>query len=106
MYWTANSTFDEGGCGVAKATSDMGYPVADVEDAFNTVGVNASCGTTPPPTDNVLVKGTPVTNLSGARLSETFYTFSVDSTSNAVVSMSGGVVTRPICKSREQTYNY
>ena len=90
VYWTANSTFDEGGCGVAKAASDMGYPVADVEDAFNTVGVNASCGTTPPPTDNVLVKGTPVTNLSGARLSETFYTFSVDSASNAVVSMSGG----------------
>ncbi|GLT18760.1 hemagglutinin/proteinase [Vibrio zhanjiangensis] len=91
VYWTANSTFDEGGCGVAKAASDMGYSVSDVEDAFNTVGVNASCGSTPPPpTDNVLVKGTPVSNLSGARLSETFYTFTVDSASNAVVTMSGG----------------
>ena len=89
-YWTANSTFDEGGCGVAKAAADMGYSVTDVEDAFNTVGVNASCGTTPPPTDNILVKGSPVTNLSGARSSEVFYTFTVDSASNAVVSMSGG----------------
>ncbi len=42
--------------GVAKAAADMGYVVADVEDAFNTAGVNASCGSTPP-TGNVLTKG-------------------------------------------------
>nr|AFK08685.1 zinc metalloprotease [Vibrio coralliilyticus] len=90
LYWTANSTFDAGACGVAKAAADMGYNVSDVEDAFTTVGVNASCGTTPPPTGDVLVKGTPVTNLAGARSSETFYTFTVDSASSVVVSISGG----------------
>ena len=90
LYWTANSTFDAGACGVAKAAADMGYNVSDVEDAFTTVGVNASCGTTPPPTGDVLVKGTPVTDLAGARSSETFYTFTVDSASSVVVSISGG----------------
>ncbi|ANW26195.1 hemagglutinin [Vibrio coralliilyticus] len=90
LYWTANSTFDAGACGVAKAAADMGYNVSDVEDAFTTVGVNASCGTTPPPTGDVLVKGTPVTNLAGARSSETFYTFTVDSASSVAVSISGG----------------
>ncbi|MCC2521891.1 M4 family metallopeptidase [Vibrio coralliilyticus] len=90
LYWTANSTFDAGACGVAKAAADMGYNVSDVEDAFATVGVNASCGTTPPPTGDVLVKGTPVTDLAGARSSETFYTFTVDSASSVAVSISGG----------------
>lgn len=89
LYWTANSTFDAGACGVAKAAADMGYVVADVEDAFNTVGVNASCGVTPP-TGNVLTKGTPIANLSGNQSSESFYTFTVDSASSVTVSMSGG----------------
>lgn len=89
LYWTANSTFDAGACGVAKAAADMGYDVSDVEAAFSTVGVNASCGTTPP-TGNVLTKGTPIANLSGSQNSQTFYTFTVESASNVTVSMSGG----------------
>lgn len=89
LYWTANSTFDAGACGVAKAAADMGYTVADVEDAFNSVGVNASCGPTIPG-DNVLTKGTPIANLSGNKYSESFYTFSVDSASSVTVAISGG----------------
>ncbi|MEZ8061763.1 MULTISPECIES: M4 family metallopeptidase [Vibrio] len=89
LYWTANSTFDAGACGVAKAAADMGYEVSDVEAAFSTVGVNASCGTTPP-TGNILTKGTPIANLSGSQNSQTFYTFTVESASNVTVSMSGG----------------
>ena len=89
LYWTANSTFDAGACGVAKAAADMGYDVSDVEAAFSTVGVNASCGTTPP-TGNILTKGTPIANLSGSQNSQTFYTFTVESASNVTVSMSGG----------------
>lgn len=89
LYWTANSTFDTGACGVAKAAADMGYTVTDVVDAFNSVGVNASCGPTIPG-DNVLNKGAPIANLSGNKYSESFYTFSVDSASNVTVAISGG----------------
>ncbi|CAH6916429.1 Neutral protease [Vibrio chagasii] len=89
LYWTANSTFDAGACGVAKAAADLGYTVADVEEAFNSVGVNASCGPTVPG-DDVLTKGAPISNLSGNKYSESFYTFSVDSASNVTVAISGG----------------
>tara|TARA_B100001059_G_scaffold39065_1_gene31610 strand:+ start:1896 stop:3719 length:1824 start_codon:yes stop_codon:yes gene_type:complete len=89
LYWTANSTFDAGACGVAKAAADMGYTVTDVVDAFNSVGVNASCGPTIPG-DNVLNKGAPIANLNGNKYSESFYTFSVDSASNVTVAISGG----------------
>ncbi len=43
LYWSANSNFDQGGCGVAKAATDLGYSASDVESAFATVGVNATC---------------------------------------------------------------
>ncbi|MCV5569570.1 pre-peptidase C-terminal domain-containing protein, partial [Escherichia coli] len=88
-YWTANSTFDAGACGVVKAAQDMGYNSNDVADAFNQVGVNASCGVTPP-SGNVLKNNTPVSNLTGNKGSEVFYTFTVDRNATAVVSISGG----------------
>ena len=37
-YWTASSTFNQGACGVQKAATDMGKPVADVIAAFSAVG--------------------------------------------------------------------
>ncbi|WP_371929335.1 M4 family metallopeptidase [Photobacterium sp. CCB-ST2H9] len=89
MYWTPNSNFDQGGCGVVKAAQDLGYNTADVIDAFNTVGVNANCGTTPPPTD-VLEKGKPITGLTGNTGTELRYTFTVPSSVTASVSISGG----------------
>lgn len=49
VYWTADSTFDEGACGVSKVASDLGYEVSDVVSSFKVVGVNAGC-TTPAPT--------------------------------------------------------
>ena len=88
LYWTPNSTFDAGACGVTKAAQDLGYNVNDVKDAFNTVGVNANCGVVDP--GSVLKKGVPVTNLSDTRGGEDFYTFTVDSAANLVVSISGG----------------
>lgn len=39
LYWTANSTFNEGACGVESAAADLGKEVADVTAAFATVGV-------------------------------------------------------------------
>ncbi|MEI8596024.1 M4 family metallopeptidase [Photobacterium sp. Hal280] len=90
LYWTANSNFDQGGCGVVKATQDLGYNTADVVDAFNTVGVNAACGVTPP-TGDTLEKGKPISGLSGNRSSELHYTFTVPaSVSSASVSITGG----------------
>lgn len=90
LYWTPNSTFDQGGCGVVKAAQDLNYNTADVVAAFNTVGVNASCGTTPPPVGKVLEKGKPITGLSGSRGGEDFYTFTVTNSGSVVVSISGG----------------
>ncbi|MGI9280585.1 MAG: M4 family metallopeptidase [Endozoicomonas sp.] len=91
LYWTANSNFDQGGCGVAKAARDNGYNVADVEAAFATVGVDATCGGTTPPDDNVLKNGEPVTGLSGSRGSEKHYSFTVPANvSSATVRISGG----------------
>ncbi|HBC3368735.1 TPA: M4 family metallopeptidase [Vibrio vulnificus] len=89
LYWTANSTFDAGACGVVKAAQDMGYNSNDVAEAFNQVGVNASCDVTPP-SGNVLKNNTPVSNLTGNKGSEVFYTFTVDRNATAVVSISGG----------------
>ncbi|MCG7499454.1 M4 family metallopeptidase [Vibrio sp. Of7-15] len=45
LYWNARSTFDQGGVGVAKAASDLGYCVDDVVTAFSGVGVNAGSKT-------------------------------------------------------------
>ncbi|MCC2617235.1 M4 family metallopeptidase [Aestuariibacter halophilus] len=38
-YWTPNSTFKDGACGVIAAAIDRRYSVDDVIDAFNQVGV-------------------------------------------------------------------
>ncbi|KGJ87024.1 M4 family metallopeptidase [Colwellia psychrerythraea] len=39
FYWTPNTTFIEGACGVIHATDDLGYNVSDVIDSFEQVGV-------------------------------------------------------------------
>ncbi|MBU5873081.1 PPC domain-containing protein, partial [Vibrio cholerae O1] len=54
------------------------------------VGVNAYCGTTPPPVGKVLEKGKPITGLSGSRGGEDLYTFTVTNSGSFVVSISGG----------------
>lgn len=38
-YWTPSTNFIEGACGVINAADDLSYPVADVIDAFNQVGI-------------------------------------------------------------------
>ncbi len=88
-YWTANSTFDEGGCGVYNAAGDKGYNQADVRAAFAAVGVN-TCDAPPPPPPGVLEDGVAQT-ISGASGSETFFT--MDTPANVVsltFTMSGG----------------
>ena len=88
VYWTANSTFDEGACGVESAAEDLGHSKADVTAAFAAVGV--VCGGTPPPPAGVLEKGVPQT-ISGASGSETHFTYETPADVNSVsFNMSGG----------------
>lgn len=92
LHWTANSTFDQGACGVEKAAISRGYAVADVTAAFADVGVNGGCsGTTPPPpTGGVLTKDVAV-SFSGATGAQAKYTFVVPSgATNLTFKTSGG----------------
>jgi vibriolysin len=88
-YWTANSTFDEGGCGAYNAAGDLTLNQADVRAAFAGVGVN-TCDAPPPPPPGVLEKGVAQT-ISGASGSETIFTMETPADVGAVsVNMSGG----------------
>lgn len=42
LYWTANSTFNQGACGVETAAVNRGYVKADVTAAFASVGVTCA----------------------------------------------------------------
>jgi Zn-dependent metalloprotease len=42
LYWSANSTFNQGACGVESAAGNRGYSVADVTSAFSAVGVSCA----------------------------------------------------------------
>ncbi|MBV7298444.1 M4 family metallopeptidase [Enterovibrio paralichthyis] len=85
LYWAADSTFDEGGCGVVQAASDLGYNTTDVTNAFQQVGVYACLDAT------ALSHGVPVTNISGGIGSESYYYFSLPAnTDSATVTLSGG----------------
>jgi pseudolysin/vibriolysin len=91
LYWTANSTFDQGACGVEKAAINRGYAVADVTASFTAVGVYGGCGsTTPPPGGGALTKDVAVTFAAAAGQGAT-YTFAVPSgATNLTFKMSGG----------------
>ncbi|GGX42262.1 M4 family metallopeptidase [Undibacterium squillarum] len=88
LYWTANSTFNAGACGVEKAAGNRGYAVADVTAAFKAVGV--SCTTTPP-SGTALTKGVPVTGISLAAGANKVYTLVVPAgAKNLSIKLSGG----------------
>lgn len=56
-YWVPDSDFDQGACGVEAAAEDLGYGVADVTAAFDTVGVScAAAGNIRPEAGFTLVK--------------------------------------------------
>jgi Zn-dependent metalloprotease len=90
-YWTANSTFDEGACGVEQAAEDMGMSVASVTTAFSGVGVSCDGGTEPPPTGGPLTKGVPKTGLAASTGQSINFTLAVPAgASNLSFTMSGG----------------
>lgn len=41
-YWTSDSTFEEGACGVLQATKDLGYGLSPVKKALRTVKIDIS----------------------------------------------------------------
>ncbi|EKE76739.1 M4 family metallopeptidase [Gallaecimonas xiamenensis] len=91
VYWNASSDYDDAACGVVQAATDLGFSVADVQTAFTTVGVDSSCGSTPPPEGGELTNGVPETGISGASGSEQFWTLDVPAgASNLVFNTSGG----------------
>ncbi|MNE81785.1 Hemagglutinin/proteinase precursor [compost metagenome] len=76
---------------MTRAATDLGYSLTDIATAFTAVGVNASCGTTPPPTGSVLQNGVPVTGLSAAKGGKLNFTIDVPaSKSKLVIASSGG----------------
>ncbi|AIY42375.1 Vibriolysin [Collimonas arenae] len=86
LYWTANSTFNQGACGVEKAAANRGYLVADVTTAFNAVGVSCSPGSS-----NVLVKGVPVNGITVASGGSNVYSITVPAGArNLNFQLSGG----------------
>ncbi|OZG75110.1 hemagglutinin [Hahella sp. CCB-MM4] len=89
-YWTPNTDFNDGACGVESAAEDLGYSKADVTAAFEGVGV--SCDGTPPDGQVIqMQKGTSIDGISGGQGSETFYSLEIpDGATNLTFNMSGG----------------
>ncbi|QSX30447.1 M4 family metallopeptidase [Shewanella cyperi] len=93
LYWTANSTYVSGACGVKSAATDLGYSTADVDAAFAVVGVSPcnDPGPGPDPEAQALTNGVSVDNLSGSSGSKRYFTLDVPAgASNLVFNMSGG----------------
>lgn len=73
VYWTADATYDSAACGVKLASNDLGYASTDVEHAFNTVAVDASCGDTNPPEAEELRFDKTIKHLTGTENSKQFF---------------------------------
>lgn len=94
-YWTANSTFDDGACGVESAAQDLGYDVNDVISAFNGVGVACANppggGDNPPPTGSELQNGVAQTGQAASTGDMIVYTVVIPAgATNLVIASSGG----------------
>ncbi len=91
-YWTANSTFNDGACGVETAAQDLGYSKAAVTAAFNAVGVSCSGGGGGGgSTGGVLTKGVAATGLAASSGSDVVYTLAVPAGASGLsFTMSGG----------------
>lgn len=78
VYWTANSKFWDGACGVKNAAADLGYSEADVLAAFAAVGVEACVEPEPEPDPipEVLVNGVAV-QAAGSTGNKAYYTLDV-----------------------------
>lgn len=76
IYWKRDETFETGACGLKRATQDLEYNTADLIKAFNTVGVDATCGEVPPeppPPPTEIKSNERIKNLSGDKGSKFYY---------------------------------
>ena len=90
-YWTANTTWNNGACGVETAATDLGFVKADVTSAFSAVGVSCSGGGGGGSTGGPLTKGVTVTGIGASTGSSVNYTLVVPAgASNLTFTMSGG----------------
>jgi len=92
IYWHEETTFDEGGCGVAKSAVDLGYNVDDVISSFNVVGIDAACIDPPDPgEEGRLNNGIPIEGISDTIGNEKFWVITVPANqSNLEIKISGG----------------
>ncbi|WP_250460859.1 M4 family metallopeptidase [Microbulbifer litoralis] len=92
MYWSPTSDYIDAACGVVSATEDLGYDLAAVTAAFDTVGVSTSnCGGGGNPGGGELENGVAESNLSGSTGEEIHYTLEVPAgASNLSFQTSGG----------------
>ncbi|WP_394833778.1 M4 family metallopeptidase [Pendulispora rubella] len=75
--WTSGTTYAQAKTGTAQAAQQLGYTAAEIDSvnkAWEAVGVGA---TTPLPDATTLTNNTPVTGISGARLSKKYYKITV-----------------------------
>jgi len=92
IYWHENTSFDEGGCGVAKAAVDFGYSLSDVVAAFSKVGIDAACIDPPDPIPaERLNNGIPIEDISDTIGNEKFWVITVpENRSKLEIKISGG----------------
>lgn len=91
MYWNQSTNYTEGACGAVEATDALGYDLAVVVNAFDTVGVSTEACAPTDPVDPELENGVPVTGLQGNQGSEQRFTLTVpEGASDLSISISGG----------------
>ncbi len=91
MYWDQSTNYAEGACGAVEATDALGYDLAVVVNAFDTVGVSTAACAPTDPVDPELENGVPVTGLQGNQGSEQRFTLTVpEGASDLTISISGG----------------
>lgn len=84
IYWSQNSDFWEGACGVKSAATDLGYDASAVVNAFGIVGVEpcAEPPLPPEPEYQRLENGSSVT-VNGDTGSKTYFDIEVPEASNS-----------------------
>jgi vibriolysin len=93
IYWTADSLFWQGACGVKSAATDLGLSAEDVVTAFAVVGITPCEAPPPPPPPEAseLTNGVAVTGLAGTTGSKQYFTLDVASgATDLSFAMSGG----------------
>ncbi|WP_100751936.1 M4 family metallopeptidase [Vibrio salilacus] len=78
IYWSQNSDFWQGACGVKNSAADLGYQTSDVVAAFNIVGVEPCAEPPlPPEPEYQRLENGQVTTVAGGTGSKTYFDIEV-----------------------------